>query len=125
MPRSAVGRWRPLAATKSREVAGTRHLRCSLMEFPQVDGAAPADSSLGLLERGRGAGWTDAAASGSGSDLLLACLRREPRWDRQVESRADYYATLSLHLNVPVSSFSSLAFESEEDDRWIVLDVLE
>jgi len=93
------------------------------MDLPQIDGAAPADEPLGLLERGRGAGWTFAAQSGFGQDLLLACLRREPRWDRQVESRADYYAALALHVGVPISELTPRPID--EDDEWILLEVLE
>ncbi|MBM7519800.1 hypothetical protein [Nocardioides nitrophenolicus] len=93
------------------------------MHFPQIEHAAPAASPLGMLQRGRGSGWSEAAASDSGAELLLACLAHEPRWDRQVESRADYYASLALHLAVPVDALAACA--NGDDDEWIVDEVIE
>lgn len=92
------------------------------MEFPQPDGIAPADTDLGLLQRGRGAGWLRAAAAGpAGVDRLLACVARDPRWDSQVEPRGDYYATLALHLRVPPET---LPVAAAADDDWLRLEVL-
>lgn len=91
------------------------------MKLPQMVGAAPFETTLGMLERGRGAGWTQAAASKNGQELLAACVRRETRWDRQVENRSDYYATLALHLDVPVAVLVSQPIDGEE---WILDEVL-
>lgn len=92
------------------------------MHFSQIEHAEPADTTVGKLQRGRGAGWLEAAASDSGVELLLACLTDEPRWDRQVESRADYYATLALQLSVSVAALPAGA---SDDDEWIVDEVIE
>lgn len=91
------------------------------MELPQVEGAAPADSPLGLLQRGRGEGWLSAVAAMS-SVGLVACLAREPRWDRQVEDRGDYYASLAIRLNVTVAEIASI---TRTDDDGIVREVVE
>lgn len=93
------------------------------MHFPQTEHPYPADTPLGMLQRGRGAGWREAAASGNGHELLLACLAHEPRWDRQVESRADYYASLALQLSVPASAIATRV--CNDDDLWIVEEVIE
>ncbi|WP_418058561.1 hypothetical protein [Pimelobacter simplex] len=91
------------------------------MHFPQIERPEPADTTVGRLQRGRGAGWLEAAASGSGVELLLGCLTHEPRWDRQVESRADYYARLALRLAVPVTAIAGGA----SGDEWIADEVVE
>jgi hypothetical protein len=91
------------------------------MDFPP-DGLAPPDTDLGLLQRGRGAGWLRAARSPAGADLLLACVARDPRWDRQVEPRGDYYAQLALHLSVPPSALPAVA---DPDDDWLRREVLQ
>lgn len=91
------------------------------MDFP-ADGLDPPDTDLGLLQRGRGAGWLHAAESSSGADLLLACVARDPRWDRQVEPRGDYYAQLALLLSVPPAA---LPVAADPDDDWLRLEVLQ
>ena len=93
------------------------------MDLPQIEGAAAPGTSLGLLQRGRGAGWLQAAESEFGRELLVACLQHEPRWDRQVESRADYYATLILHLGISLHDFARELVD--EQDRWILVEVLD
>jgi hypothetical protein len=96
------------------------------MEIEDLEGSAPADSPLGQLQRGRGAGWLYAAESPSGADLLVKCLSREPRWDRQVESRAEYYATLALHLEIPPADLATPAsYDLEAENNWIVRGVIE
>ena len=47
---------------------------------------------LGYLQRGLGRGWLDARDDPQASRLVLACVRSDPRWDRQIERRAAYYA---------------------------------
>lgn len=95
------------------------------MEFPQVDNSEPADAPLGRLQRGRGAGWLDAVDTELGAQWLLSCLTHEPRWDRQVESRAEYYASLALRLKVPVTSFAPDQANDDDDDAWIATEVIE
>jgi hypothetical protein len=53
---------------------------------------------------------------------LLACVAQDPRWDRQVEPRGDYYARLALHLSVPATA---LPIAADPDDDWLRLEVLQ
>lgn len=62
--------------------------------------AAP-DSLLGRLQRGRGLGYRQALATPGADALVLACIAREPRWDRQTEERDEYYARLMVELGIP------------------------
>ena len=83
---------------------------------------APASTTLGQLQRGRGAGWL-AAAQTRMVDLLLQCLDADPRYDSQVESRAEYYATLAIELGLPAKSLSLGALTAEYT-RMTSVDVL-
>lgn len=79
------------------------------MQLPTHDHLAAPDTPLGQLQRGRGAGWLRAIQDpAQGRTNLLACLARDPRWDRQVESRGDYYATLALELEVTPAQIVAL-----------------
>lgn len=72
------------------------------------------DSVLAMVQRGRGAGWlTAVAAPDEGRAALLECLRRAPRWDRQVESRATYYATLAIELDLGADEVADAADPTE------------
>lgn len=95
------------------------------MELLQVPGTASSESDLGLLQRGRGSGWLRAADSLDGRALLLKCLGSDPRWDHQVESRSDYYATLALRLALPMAVLLPVAMAEDPDDAWIARNTLE
>ncbi len=70
-----------------------------------INGWRPAGSTVGMLQRGRGAGWLRAVADVvAGRTALLECLHGDPRWDRQLESRSSYYATLSFEVGVGATS---------------------
>lgn len=85
------------------------------------DGLAPAESVLGQLQRGRGDGWRRAAVSSDGGELLRQCLAEDPRWDRQVESRAAYYAYLAVRLGLDANElFGDTEFA---EDNWLVHEV--
>jgi hypothetical protein len=58
--------------------------------------------TLERLQRGLGSGRQWAIANRRGEEVA-ACIREDPRWDRQLDSRAEYYARLALALGVPVS----------------------
>lgn len=92
------------------------------MEFPQNDDPAPADTPLGMLQRGRGAGWLAALDHEEGPQWLLACLARDPRRDGPLEERADYYATLALRLLVSPEAFAN---GPDLEDESLVYDVIE
>lgn len=83
---------------------------------------ASASTTLGKLERGRGAGWL-AAAETRAVDLLRQCLDADPRYDSQVESRAEYYATLAMELRLP-AHLLALGAISDESTRSLRRDVL-
>ena len=65
---------------------------------------AEANSLLGQLQRGRGAGFRRAVRAEPRAihPLLVACVTQDPRWDRQIEPRGDYYASLILHTALPL-----------------------
>lgn len=65
---------------------------------------APPDSLLGKLQRGRGAGYREALVTPGADALVLQCITHEPRWDRQMEERAEYYARLVVELGIPVGA---------------------
>jgi hypothetical protein len=62
----------------------------------------PADTLHGQLQRGLGRGARRAAETPGAGELVYDCVRRDPRWDRQVESRSLFYARLLLDLELPV-----------------------
>lgn len=68
---------------------------------------AEADALLGQLQRGRGAGFRRALRESPQSvyPLLIECVTHDPRWDRQVEPRAEYYAALGVQIALPLDSF--------------------
>ena len=59
---------------------------------------APPDTPLGMLQRGRGAGYLWALQQDPRTlhPLLMECITHDPRVDHQLEERADYYARLAL-----------------------------
>lgn len=61
--------------------------------------------SFGRLQRGLGSGYQWAVGEGRviAADLVAACVRDDPRCDRQLDDRAEYYARLALELGVQVS----------------------
>jgi hypothetical protein len=70
--------------------------------------AAP-DSLLGKLQRGLGSGARAALAAGSvAAPTVLAAFANDPRWDRQLDERADYYARLVLALDIEVAAVEEL-----------------
>jgi len=79
---------------------------------------APAETPLGLLQRGRGAGflWALSHADDAGP-LLLECITRDPRWDRQLESRAPYYAGIALAVGLDLSRLERHFREHDDANR--------
>src|SRR5919202_1510768 len=70
---------------------------------------APADTLLGQLQRGRGRGFVRALREDVSvvRPLLLECVTHDPRWDRQIESRSDYYAALIMHTAMSLDPFDA------------------
>lgn len=48
------------------------------------------------------------AAGPSAGDVVLEAMGRDPRWDRQIDARADYYARLVHALGIPVLAVGEL-----------------
>jgi hypothetical protein len=83
------------------------------MEDPEID---PPDTLRGLLQRGRGAGAQQvAAAPERGREPVFDCVRADPRWDRQVESRDVYFARLIRDHRWPLDPIAEHLFCGEDD----------
>jgi hypothetical protein len=79
-----------------------------------------------MLRQGRGDGYR-AALTGHAVDDVLACVLDDPRWDRQVEARDEYYAALLIRLDADVSVIRDMLTsdqEREESDVWLPIGVL-
>lgn len=87
-------------------------------------GVAGPETTLGQLQRGRGSGWRAAAQSDEAHELLRSCLRCDPRWDSQVEDRADYYARLAVEIGLTARDLDPDEIAGDEDARALALDVL-
>lgn len=68
------------------------------------DEAAPPESVLGQLQRGRGLGFLRALKEPrpEARRMLTECILQDPRMDFQCESRGAYYAVLALNLELPL-----------------------
>lgn len=82
-----------------------------------------------LLRQGRGAGFLAALDAGnSASADLLDCVLNDPRWDRQVEAREEYYARLLLGINADIEVLCRQVVqagdEADEADLWLPIGVL-
>jgi len=80
------------------------------------------DTLLGKLQRGHGAGYLEALKMPSDAvgPLLIDCVCHDPRIDRQVESRCEYYASLINKMNVDISPLEKHLKENDdtEDFGW-------
>jgi hypothetical protein len=87
--------------------------------------ADPADP-LGKLQRGLGAGylWLLDADRAVGHALLLHCVFNDPRWDRQLDDRDDYHATLALDVQLDAEALEVWLRDSDESDADTAGDVL-
>ncbi|MFC8718662.1 hypothetical protein, partial [Kitasatospora sp. NPDC057198] len=66
-------------------------------------------SALGALERGRGRGYLEVLEDpGAGVGNLLDCLRRDTRWDWEIDDRAAYHAQLMREAGVPIDPLLEL-----------------
>ncbi|HEX8159100.1 MAG TPA: hypothetical protein VF526_17075 [Solirubrobacteraceae bacterium] len=84
---------------------------------PEPPTLAETTDPLGKLQRGLGSGylWALDAARSVAHALLLHCVFNDPRWDRQLDHRDDYYATLALDVELDASALESWLQESDED----------
>ena len=77
----------------------------------------------GQLQRGLGRGARRAADRRGAGEYVYACVRRDPRWDRQCESRRLYYARLMVDLELPVGPVARHLFDPSDHtdpDDWRV-----
>ena len=86
--------------------------------------AGPAEP-LGKLQRGLGSGylWALDADRSVAQALLLHCIFNDPRWDRQLDARIEYYATLALDVGLDVGALE-LWLHRGDDDLETTHDVL-
>ena len=83
------------------------------MDRPCHDRSVPptlADTAdpLGKLQRGLGSGylWAMDADRAVSHALLVHCIFNDPRWDRQLDARVEYYATLALDVALDVDALA-------------------
>ncbi|MFI6155597.1 hypothetical protein ACIBCA_23255 [Kitasatospora sp. NPDC051170] len=89
---------------------------------------APANTLLGLLQRGRGQGALIAAEdAGAAAELVYACIRYEWRWDPQLDDRALYLARLIRDLELPLGPVTDMLAgdEGTRDRAASVLELLD
>ncbi len=78
--------------------------------------AGPAEP-LGKLQRGLGSGylWALDADRSVAHALLLHCIFNDPRWDRQLDARVEYYATLALDVGLGIDALERWLRVGDED----------
>jgi hypothetical protein len=87
---------------------------------------ADASDPLGKLQRGLGSGylWALDADRAVAHALLLHCVFNDPRWDRQLDERDDYHATLALDLQLHTGALELWLRDSDDDIPDTTYDVL-
>jgi len=87
---------------------------------------ADAGDPLGKLQRGLGAGylWVLDADRAVAHALLLHCVFNDPRWDRQLDDRDDFHATLALDVGLDTGAPELWLRDSDKDDADTTNDVL-
>jgi hypothetical protein len=89
-----------------------------------------ANTLHGQLQRGLGRGARRAAQVRGSGELVYDCVRQDPRWDRQVESRGLYYARLIVDLELSCGPLAEHLFDPDDlidSDEWrtsLTIDVL-
>ena len=93
---------------------------------PAVPPLADASDPLGKLQRGLGSGylWALDADRTVAHALLMHCVFNDPRWDRQLDDRDDYHATLALDLQLHTAALERWLRDSDEDIPDTTYDVL-
>jgi hypothetical protein len=85
----------------------------------------PVDTLAGQLQRGLGRGAVRALRAPDAADLVLGCLRRDHRWDSQVDERCVYLARLVQDLQIPVTALLERLYVAAPDEFTLTLGVLE
>jgi hypothetical protein len=91
-----------------------------------VPNLADAADPLGKLQRGLGSGylWALDADRAVSHALLVHCIFNDPRWDRQLDDRDDYHATLALDIALDLAPLEGWLRDSADDDGETAQDVL-
>jgi hypothetical protein len=90
----------------------------------------PANTLHGQLQRGLGRAARRAAGRSGAGEFVYDCVRRDPRWDHQVESRSLFYARLVIDLELsvgPIADHLADPTDPIDDDPWratLAIDVL-
>ena len=97
--------------------------------FTNAPTLADAADPLGMLQRGLGSGylWAVDADRTIAHALLVHCVFNDPRWDRQLDDRADYHATLALDVGLdlaPLASWLRAADEADSETAHEIIAVL-
>ena len=87
---------------------------------------ANASDPLGKLQRGLGSGylWALDADRAVSHALLVHCVFNDPRWDRQLDDRDDYYATLALDVGLDLAPLEGWLRDCAEEDSETAHDIL-
>jgi hypothetical protein len=78
---------------------------------------APPQSPEGQLQRGHGAVARKILVGDvpDARDMVLGCIRADPRWDSQLDARADYYAVMSQTLGVALDEIAAVIAADEAE----------
>jgi hypothetical protein len=68
----------------------------------------------GQLQRGLGRAARRAADKPGAGEFVYDCIRRDPRWDPQCETRSLYYARLMVDLELPVGPVAEHLFDAAD-----------
>ncbi|WP_212825878.1 hypothetical protein [Catellatospora sp. TT07R-123] len=77
---------------------------------------AHTDTLDGALQRGRGIGALMALRDPAAPEAVYACIRRDHRWDQQVDDRADYLARLVRDLDLDLTPIADQLYEPVDPD---------
>jgi hypothetical protein len=104
---------------------GVRRATIDIVPASAPSLADPADP-LGKLQRGLGSGylWALDADRAVSQALLVHCVFNDPRWDRQLDDRDDYHATLALDIGLDLAPLEGWLRSSAEDDGETAQDIL-
>ena len=93
---------------------------------PGVPTLADASDPLGKLQRGLGSGylWALDADRTVAHALLMHCVFNDARWDRQLDDRDDYHATLALDVQLHTGALELWLRDSDEAIPDTTYDVL-
>jgi hypothetical protein len=80
---------------------------------------ATADSLLGKLQRGRGAGFLATCQEIPAKiwPLLVECITQDPRLDKQIESRSGFYAALATETGMELKPLATYLREHDDIDQ--------